>query len=98
MAFNEPPWHPMNNSRDIKTVGKFLEELGEGVAAVARSLIQGIDGLDPRSGKPNKESVEDELADIIANLSLVEERFNLTISTDRIKKKLNQLRQWHEGA
>src|SRR4051812_8423673 len=37
------PWVPMNSPRDIKVVGKFLEELGEGVSAGARSLIQGLD-------------------------------------------------------
>lgn len=94
------PWHPMFDPVDLKTLGKLLEELGECSAATARCLIQGIDEAEPTTGKVNRNWLEDEIADVIANLSLVVERFKLDhermhVRTDR---KIEHLRAWHELA
>ena len=94
------PWHPMSDPVDIKTIGKFLEELGEGVSAAARSLIQQIDGKEPTTGKSNKEWMEDEIADILANAELNIERFKLDGHRigARVELKKARLRAWHKEA
>ena len=97
-AYN--PWLPMTDARDIKTIGKLGEELGECQAAVMRCLIQGIDEKEPETGYPNRLWLEDEVADVLVNLTLVIDRFGLDI--ERIEKRANTkkplLLAWHEGA
>lgn len=100
MSFNNPPWHPMSNPRELKTIGKLAEEVNELGAAIARCIIQGIDGLEPVTGKPNKQWLEEEIADVGANLELVVEYFNLDREFMRARhdRKIVPLRQWHEEA
>ena len=62
------PWHPMSDAVDLKHLGKLAEELSEAGAAVARCIIQGIDEKEPVTGKINREWLQDELADVIANI------------------------------
>lgn len=94
------PWHPMKDPVDLKHMGKFTEELGECTAAVSRCIIQGIDEQEPITLKPNKEWLEDEIADVLANINLVARRFNL--DRERIKarvaKKEQHLTMWHNQA
>jgi hypothetical protein len=92
------PWHPMADAVDVKTIGKFLEELGETVSAAARALIQGIDECEPVTGKPNRKWLEDELADLRTNMDLVTERFALQIDEERVARKRRHLQQWHNLA
>lgn len=94
------PWHPMSNPIDLKHLGKLGEELGEAQAAVSRCIIQGVNELEPETKKPNYLWLEDELADVIANIELVAEHFKLNqarmlVRTD--KKKLH-LKAWHRLA
>lgn len=49
------PWHPMTDAINLAHLGKLAEELNECGAAVARCIIQGIDGSEPVTGKPNRE-------------------------------------------
>jgi hypothetical protein len=94
------PWHPIDNKVDLKHLGKLGEELGECSAAVARCIIQGVEEAEPVSGKPNREWLEEEIADVRANIDLVILRFGLNrerIAT-RAAKKMYQLSTWHEMA
>lgn len=94
MQMNPPnPWHPMTNSVDLKHLGK----LAEASAAVARCVIQGIDESEPVTGKPNKEWLEDELSDVMTNISLCLERFALDQNRmmERGVMKAAHLKQWH---
>jgi NTP pyrophosphatase (non-canonical NTP hydrolase) len=92
------PWQPMSNSLDIKILGKFLEELGECSSAVARCLIQGIDESEPVTGKPNKEWLEDEIADVLANVDIILSKYSLNVNriSDRSKSKNAFLKRWHD--
>lgn len=94
------PWHPMTDSVDLKHLGKLAEETGELSAAVSRCIIQGIDEAEPVTGKVNREWLEDEIADVMANTTLVVGRFNLdgTRIAERAARKIAQLRTWHEMA
>lgn len=93
------PWQPISDPRQLKILGKFLEELGEAVSATARTLIQGIDETEPMTGKPNREWLTEEIADVKGNIDLVIEEFQLSegiIHTRAERKKIN-LRKWHEN-
>ena len=94
------PWHPMTDPVDIKTLGKLTEELNECGAATARCLIQGIDESNPETGEPNRTWLENEIADVLANIELTMIRFKLDpVRIDqRITEKLVRLRAWHAGA
>lgn len=87
----------MQELLDVAILGKSIEEGGEYVSAAARCIIQGINMSEPVSGKPNREWLEDEIADSRANLRLVEERFRLNEQrmAEREAAKVRHLRAWH---
>ena len=91
------PWQPMTNPADIARMGKLAEELGECSSMAARCLIQGINELDPKTKESNKLMLEDEIADVLANVGLVVEHFKLNEGSihTRILWKLEFLRKWH---
>ena len=91
------PWHPISDAVDLKHLGKCAEELNECGSAVARCIIQGIDEAEPVTGKVNRVWLEDEIADVQANLTLVIERFSLDQDrmAARAEKKRRYLQQWH---
>lgn len=95
---NPMPWAPMSDPRDIKIIGKALEEMGEAVSAMARALIQGIDATEPSTGKPNRLWVQEEIADVTATTTLVADRFKLATSAmfERIDRKRDHLTKWFD--
>lgn len=92
------PWVPMQKPIDQKHIGKLLEELGEATAAASRCFIQGLAALEPDTGKPNQIWLEDELADLLANVQLCVEHFGLDSQriAARVDRKKAGLREWHQ--
>jgi len=91
------PWHPITDTIDLKHLGKLGEECNELGSAVSRCIIQGVDEAEPVTGKLNRDWLEDEIADVEANIELVKRRFDLDrdrIFRRRIKKMLF-LGKWH---
>jgi NTP pyrophosphatase (non-canonical NTP hydrolase) len=102
MDTNEPlpnpsPWIPMKEPIDLKHLGKFAEELAECSAAVSRCIIQGIDEREPITGKLNRAWLEEEIADVLANMKLVVTHFKLDEAAILMRehKKKSHLKQWH---
>lgn len=91
------PWLPMSRPIDLKHLGKLSEELNEAGAAVSRCIIQGIDECEPVTRKPNRQWIEDELADVLANIELVTAHFGLDRDrmSERSYRKMMHLRGWH---
>lgn len=94
------PWHPMTDPRDLKTLGKLGEELGECGAAVSRCIIQGINECEPVTKKPNRQWLTEEVADVLVNIDLVIERFGLdpAVIAARVAKKRPLIHNWHTEA
>lgn len=94
------PWHPMTKPVDLKHLGKLAEELGECQSAVARCIIQGIEEYEPITRKSNRKWLEEEIADVMANLALVIAHFNLDKErmSKRVDVKSAQYKLWHEMA
>lgn len=99
------PWVPMSDPVDKKVVGKTGEELFELIectarvgTALMRCFIQGVDEFEPTTGKSNRQWLMEEIADVRANLNLVEERFELDrqFIGDRATLKRERQREWHK--
>ena len=73
------PWHPMTRPIDLKHLGKLSEELGEASTAVCSCIDLGMMTIDPVSGKANWQALQDELADVDANIGLVNSHFDLCV-------------------
>lgn len=91
------PWVPMTKLIDLKHLGKLGEELNECGAAVSRCIIQGIEESEPVTLKPNREWLEDEIADVLANIYLVQKHFKLNQEKilARRERKITHLTRWH---
>ena len=90
------PWYPETETNRVRALGKALEELGELVSATARCLIQGIDEREPVTGKPNRQWLEQEVADVRTQCAILVETFDLdtqAIAT-RTRKKYDQMQEW----
>lgn len=95
-----PSWHPITDAVDLKTLGKCGEECGELSSAISRCIIQGIDEVEPVTGKPNRQWLTEEIADVLGNIDLVIDRFGLdreAIHSRAIRKK-ERLVEWHKMA
>ncbi len=93
------PWTPEADPQRLKVLGKFGEETGELSAAICRCIIQGIDEAEPVTGKINREWLEDEIADVMANIQITVDHFGL--DRDRISVRLGRKheyqRRWLDG-
>lgn len=93
------PWQPMSVPKDLKHMGKLLEELGELSGAASRCLIQGLDAVEPVTLKLNRLWLEEEeIADVLANVDLVVSHFKLNSKFihERITAKRTRLKTWHD--
>jgi len=61
-------WVPISDPMLQRRMGKTGEECSELGAVVNRIQIQGIDEVDPGSGKTNRQRLEEEIADVYAQL------------------------------
>lgn len=91
------PWNPMTRPLDLKHLGKLAEEAAELGSAISRCIIQGVDECEPVTRKPNRQWLQDEIADVLANAELVMEHFGLNRDeiADRRLRKMKHLRGWH---
>lgn len=92
------PWKPVVDTNDIKHLGKLGEEAGELVNAICRTLIQGLDGVNPTNGESNREWLENEMADVLGMIAHNIKHFKL--NEDRImarmEAKMAYIKPWFE--
>lgn len=91
-------WHVEENKYRLRRLGKALEENNELGAVLARCIIQGVDEIDPSSGKTNRQRMQEEVADVYAQLRLLVSEFNLDGRAiyERIEDKLDSMNKWEE--
>lgn len=93
------PWHPETDPKRLKVLGKLAEETNELGSALARCIIQGIDEREPVTGKLNREWLEDEIADVLANIGIAMR--NLDLDRERIclraDRKEAYVQRWLDG-
>lgn len=94
---NPQRWVPITDLVDLAHLGKLGEESGELSSIIARCIIQGIDGVDPSTGKPNRIALQDEIADVRAMSYMAIDRFNLSLDEIdlRANRKIIMKQKWH---
>lgn len=101
-------WLPEPNPHLQRRLGKTGEEaaeLAEAAARVAcvcaRGMIQGLDAVDPASGKTNRQRLLEELADVEAQTYCTLKAIKLTVAErgaygERVLAKVDQMGRWEE--
>jgi NTP pyrophosphatase (non-canonical NTP hydrolase) len=94
------PWQPIDSKLELKILGKLGEEVSELATVVCRCIIQGVDEVQPVTGKSNRLWLEEEIADVLANISIAMARYHLDgdFITKRADAKIDYLTSWHEMA
>jgi NTP pyrophosphatase (non-canonical NTP hydrolase) len=59
-------WQPTTDKLTLALLGKLGEEVNELGSAICRCIIQGLDEVQPVTKKPNREWLEEEIADVLA--------------------------------
>jgi hypothetical protein len=89
-------WMTEPNPVFRRRVGKTGEECAELQKVLCRISMQGLDGCDPRTLKPNRVDLEDEIADVLAQIDLTIDA--LKLDYDRIAGRANvkrlEMHQW----
>jgi NTP pyrophosphatase (non-canonical NTP hydrolase) len=94
MAMNK--WIPESNPMVLRRVGKTSEEASELVKVCSRITIQGLDGVDPANGVPNREALTKEIADVMAQCDVCIDALGLDYDAirRRMRDKVEQMREW----
>jgi NTP pyrophosphatase (non-canonical NTP hydrolase) len=89
-------WVPTQDLMTLRRLGKTGEELGELVAVVNRCVIQGIDEVDPGTGKTNRLRLEEDIADVSAQLMCTVQAFDLDglAINARMLRKIGYMNEW----
>ena len=89
-------WIPTTNLLMLRRMGKLMEESSELSAVAARCIIQGIDEIDPGSGKTNRQRLHDELADVLAQISCTIADLDIDKESIgvRVRDKVDQMAEW----
>ncbi len=61
-------WEPTMSPLILRRMGKTIEEAGELLDVCGRVIIQGIDEIDPGTDLTNRQRLENEIADVYAQL------------------------------
>lgn len=89
------PWVPMSKPKDVKILGKTLEEVNELGSALSRCLIQGINEQHTDGNKTNKQWLEQEIGDVLATVNACIDNFDLDI--DHIGERRMLKEEFLEG-
>ncbi len=95
-------WMPITDIRTLRVLGKAAEETAELNKALCRAIIQGLDGIDPHTGKDNRTAIMEEMADVSAQQLLLH-RFLETSLDEQLEvakrsiDKYTKLLEWQEG-
>jgi hypothetical protein len=91
-------WHPMADPHTVAVIGKLGEEVTDLGSALFRSIIQGIDEKEPETLKPNREWLEEEIADVLAMTELAIKRLGLNAQSimERRDRKMAYKEPWFD--
>ncbi|WP_394789098.1 hypothetical protein [Rhodoferax sp.] len=89
-------WMPTTNPLILRRMGKTGEEAGELLAVTNRVIIQGIDEIDPSSGKTNRQRLQEEIADVVAQCYCTINALSLDENFIRMRtvEKQRQMIEW----
>jgi NTP pyrophosphatase (non-canonical NTP hydrolase) len=89
-------WTPTTDLLTLRRLGKTTEECGELVAMLGRSICQGLDGVDPKTGEVNIDALAKESADVIAQIKCNIAAFTLDADAinARVDHKIGLMSEW----
>lgn len=89
-------WRREPSERRNAVIGKLSEESSELAGRCARAMIQGLDALDPDTGRSNLAHLQDEIADVQAMTQLAIEflRLDTAYLQDRRIRKYRYKKPW----
>lgn len=92
------PWNVQTDSFLIRRMGKTGEECAELSAVTSRIIIQGMDEIDPTSGRFNSNRLVDEMADVLAQIECNIKAFGLNreFIAQKVAEKIAQMDEWEE--
>jgi hypothetical protein len=91
-------WIPIADRKTLAALGKLAEEVNELGTIIARSIIQGLDGADPKTGIINIDALATEIADVRGLSALLIKQLDLDESAiaERGEKKHRMKSAWIE--
>lgn len=89
-------WLPEQDRHRLAVLGKLAEEAGELAARASRCIIQGLDAIDPASGRSNREELAREMADVDACTVQALKRLEIEHMMDRARDKYAGFNRWHD--
>ncbi|WP_375599353.1 hypothetical protein [Devosia sp. Naph2] len=90
------PWLPEQDRHRLAVLGKLAEECNELAGRAVRCIIQGLDEVDPDTGRTNRAELEREIADVEACLSQAQKRLGVAFDLDRAAGKSRGFDRWHD--
>lgn len=94
------PWRPDDNPLQTRRVNKTLEELAELSIVLARINMQGLQGINPKTGKTNLQEFWEERADVIAQFRKLDDVLgpppDVGAYWDRVERKKTQMDEWEK--
>ncbi|MBB4277061.1 hypothetical protein [Rhizobium mongolense] len=87
-------WKPEPDVLIHQALGKACEEANELSGILARCLIQGLNSSEPVTGKPNRQALSDEIADLDAAVQWLRELIGDEYDEARADRKLSGFRRW----
>lgn len=93
---NVSKWTLTTDPVTVRRMGKTGEECAELLAVTTRIAIQGIDEIDPSSGKTNRQRLTEEVGDVYAQLDATVESLGLDrqFIEERRARKLGYMHEW----
>lgn len=91
-------WKTETNPLRSRRLGKLAEEVSECGAVAARCWIQGINEIDPSSGKTNRRRLQEEMADVLAQVvcSIRDLDLDQDFIMTRTLDKIAQMEEWEK--
>lgn len=89
-------WTPESDPMILRRVGKTGEEAAELGKVCSRITIQGLDGIDPATGLTNRQALEKEVADVMAQCEVTINALRLDPDAvyTRTQEKKRQMAEW----
>lgn len=89
-------WMPEQDRHRLAVLGKLAEECSELSARAVRCVLQGLDEVDPDTGRANRVEMEREIADVMACIEQAMKRLGITVMYQRQADKSAGFDHWHD--